>query len=271
MTTNASRPQCRAFEEALEHGPPLEESGPPNSPHLLECQACQDLVAQIRELGRLTRCLSKPEPSRSLMENLASIPEEASLPVWKESQEVLRLLTPGSLKAPELSESLRSRLLAIPRPRTEEEETPSNVVPFQARKSRRFEVLRDWRVAVALVYAATIVVAVGLRWDPATVARRAASGLTETGERAVAEAREKAAQKLATSLQWSRSRPLREQLDYRIYRTLAVSRAKATAYTGLVLEKVFGREERQEQAGAVESKSNSSRSSREPEDPEFRS
>ena len=64
--------------------------------------------------------------------------------------------------------------------------------------------------------------------------------MTAAGERALTEARTVAEEKLGTVLASHRKRPLAEQLDYRIYRTLAVGRAKTTAWAEILLGRLFG-------------------------------
>ena len=64
--------------------------------------------------------------------------------------------------------------------------------------------------------------------------------MTAAGERALAEAKVVAGEKLETVLASHRKRPLTEQLDYRVYRTLAVGKAKTTAWAEILLGRVFG-------------------------------
>jgi hypothetical protein len=65
--------------------------------------------------------------------------------------------------------------------------------------------------------------------------------MAAAGERAIAEARTAAGEKLETVLASHRKKPLTEQLDYRFYRTLALGKAKTTAWAEILLGRVFGR------------------------------
>jgi hypothetical protein len=64
--------------------------------------------------------------------------------------------------------------------------------------------------------------------------------MTSAGERALAEARAVAGEKLDTVFASHRKRPLTEQLDYRVYRTLALGKARTTAWAEILLGRVFG-------------------------------
>ena len=129
--------------------------------------------------------------------------------------------------------ALLRRLLAVaatgPRP-------AANVVEMS-----RFRRLRsDWRVLVAVAYAACLALVAILGVDPLSAARSGASGMAAAGERAIAEAREAAAGKLDTVLAAQRKKPLTEQIDYKVYRTLAVGKAKTSAWAGILLGRIFG-------------------------------
>jgi hypothetical protein len=89
----------------------------------------------------------------------------------------------------------------------------------------------------------------------------------------VAEARDRATERLADSLRVSRTRPLREQLDYRLYRAMVVSKAKAGAYAGFVVEKILGprRETERSAQNDGETRMRTSSEVLEPPSPHFRS
>ena len=128
------------------------------------------------------------------------------------------LLTPGALAPPEPSPALLRRLFALPAGH------PRQAAPAEAGRFRRWR--SDWRVLVALAYAACLALVAILGVDPLSAARSGASGMTAAGERALAEAKAVAGEKLETVLASQRKKPLTEQLDYRVYRTLAVGKAK---------------------------------------------
>ena len=222
--------------------------------HASFCEACGPLLLECEENDRLLASLAAPEPPPGLAGALAAL--SALEPPRVLARETLALLAPGALAAPEPSPALLRSLLALPagHPRRE-----SNVVPIG-----RFRRLgSDWRVLVALAYAACLVLVAVLGVDPLSAARSGASGMTAAGERALAEAREVAVDKLDTVLASQRKKPLTEQLDYRVYRTLAVGKAKTAAWAEILLGRFFGR--REETAPAAP------RPAREPESPNLRS
>lgn len=234
---------CRAFEERLvealgaEREP--EEPTLPSDGHLATCVACSALRAQLDEnravLGRLT----EPSPPSDLAARLEALARKPA--ARTEALDVLALLSPGALAGPAPSLELVSRLVAIPGRENAAREAaapPPNVVPF------RRKLLTDWRYSVAFAYAAALLFVAFLRLDPLTVARETASDLSSKGESAISSARDAAAETLKARLEASglveRVTPLRERLGYRVYRTVAVGKAKAVAYSGLVFERVFG-------------------------------
>ena len=75
--------------------------------------------------------------------------------------------------------------------------------------------------------------------DPLSVARRSATGLTESGERAIVEARGIASERLDRIVTSERRKPLQDQLAFRLYRSVAVGKAKAAAYVELAYERFF--------------------------------
>lgn len=243
---------CRRAEAALLAG------GLPVPPELAShasfCDACGPLLADCEENDRLLASLASPGPPAALAGALAAL--SASEPPRVAAREVLALLAPGTLAAPEPSPALLRRVLALPagHPRRE-----SNVVEMS-----RFRRLRsDWRVLVAAAYAACFLLVAVLGVDPLSAARSGATGVAAAGERALAEAREVASEKLDTVLTSHRRRPMTEQLDYRLYRTLAVGRAKTTAWAEILLGRVFGRR--------VEAEAPAPRPMREPEPSRLRS
>lgn len=220
---------CRRAEAALLSGGlpvPAEISS-----HASFCDVCGPLLLGCEENDRLLATLVVPEPPASLADALGRI--DRTSPARVEARATMALLAPGALSTPEPSPALLRRLLALPagRPRPAE-----NVVEL----SRFRRLGGDWRVLVAAAYAACLLLVALLGVDPLSAARSGASGMTAAGERALAEARTVAEEKLATVLASHRKRPLAEQLDYRLYRTLAVGRAKTTAWAEILLGRLFG-------------------------------
>lgn len=282
-----SRPApCRAFEERLVHALDREQARwpldaiPHEDEHLAECAGCRSLVAVLEENLLLLSRLAPVEAPAGLLDRLraafgrekpAAPPEPAEQAEGAEdvggAEEVLGLLTPGVLARPELPVRLRERLERIPaeRPR-------GKVVEIEAGRQRRsrgpLAALTDWRVAVALAYAATLLIALVLRLDPLSTAKTAAVDLTSAGEQAITAARSSAEKRIAEV----RSRgSIRDQLDYRLYRAMAVGKARATAYAGLVLERVFGSEEPATADGTPKPSGRENGRSGEPEARSFRS
>lgn len=221
---------CRRAEAALlAAGIPV----PPEvASHASFCETCGPLLAACEENDAVLGSLAAPEPPAALAAALGAISETE--PARVAAREVLALLVPGALAVPEPSPALLRRLLALPagHPRRD----AANVVEMS-----RFRRLRsDWRVLVAVAYAACLVLVAVLGVDPLSAARSGASGVAAAGERALAEAREVAGEKLDTVLTSQRKKPLTQQLDYRLYRTLAVGKAKTAAWAEILLGRLFG-------------------------------
>jgi hypothetical protein len=227
MTASAS-PCHRAERALLSGGVPV----PPEvASHASFCEACGPLLADCEENDRLLGALAVPRPPDALTGSLTGLSRSA--PPRIAAREVLALLSPGAIASPDPSPALLRRLLALPagHPR-------QGAPPAEASRFRRWR--SDWRVVVALAYAACLALVAVLGVDPLSAARSGASGMTAAGERALAEARDVAGEKLDTVLASHRKRPLTEQLDYRLYRTLAVGKAKTTAWAEILLGRVFG-------------------------------
>ena len=248
----ASAGPCRRAETALLSG------GVPVAPevasHASFCDVCAPLLADCEENDRLLGALAVPRPLDTLTESLAGLSD--SEPPRVSAREVLSLLAPGALAPLEPSPALLRRLLVLPagHPR-------HDALPAEASRFRRWG--SDWRVVVALAYAACLTVVAILGVDPLSAARSGASGMTAAGERALAEARDVAGEKLETVLASHRKRPLTEQLDYRLYRTLAVGKAKTTAWAEILFGRIFG--------SRVETEPSRPRPAREPDPSSLRS
>ncbi|MCC6133313.1 MAG: hypothetical protein IT186_25560 [Acidobacteria bacterium] len=270
MTPRTVSPACRAFEEALETRLGLGVPKETEFPHIETCAGCRLLLGIVLANLELQQNLEPPRPQRGFLERLSGIPGHAEA-VWKQSREVLALLRPGALEGPDLPESLTEKLHAIPA-QSRRLAPVVTIRPVLTAPTRK-RWYRDWRVAVAGMYAATLLIATALQFDPMSVARQTASDLTVRGEKAVAEARDRTAERLAESLRVSRTRPLRDQLDYRLYRAMAVSRAKAGAYAGFVVEKLFGQRQERERSVQTEKdgRTRTSGGFLEPESTSFRS
>ncbi len=228
MTAPAAH--CRRAEAALLSGglpvPPEVAS------HASFCETCGPLLSDCEEVDRLLSSLAVPAPADALGPSLTALSETE--PPRVAARGVMALLSPGALAVPEPSPALLRRLLALPAGR------PRQALPGP--ESSRFRRWRsDWRVVVALAYAACLALVAILGVDPLSAARSGASGMAAAGERAIAEARTVAGEKLDTVLASHRKKPLTEQLDYRFYRTLALGKAKTTAWAEILLGRVFGR------------------------------
>ncbi|HQQ79490.1 MAG TPA: hypothetical protein PLB01_19245, partial [Thermoanaerobaculia bacterium] len=64
--------------------------------------------------------------------------------------------------------------------------------------------------------------------------------LTAAGERALTDARVAAVKRVEDSAIGRYAAPLTKRLDYRVYRAFVAGRARATAYSQLVFERLFG-------------------------------
>lgn len=243
---------CRRAEAALLAG------GVPVPPevasHASFCEECGPLLADCEENDRLLGLVAVPRPATALADSLAGLSE--SEPPRVAVRQVMALLSPGAISPPEPSPALLRRLLALPAGHPRHEEPPAEASRFRRWRS-------DWRVVVALAYAACLALVAILGVDPLSAARSGASGMTAAGERALAEAKVVAEEKLDTVLASHRKRPLTEQLDYRIYRTLALGKAKTTAWAEILLGRVFG--------SRVETEPAAPRPSREPDPSRLRS
>jgi hypothetical protein len=221
---------CRRAEAALlSHGLPVPADV---ASHASSCGTCGPLLLDCEEDDRLLLALAVPEPTGSLTGLLAALADTE--PPRIAAREVLALLVPGGLAPPEPSPALLRRLLALPAGR------PRKAAPRGAEVSRFRRLSGDWRVLVALAYAACLLLVAILGVDPLSAARSGATGMTSAGERALAEARAVAGEKLDTVLASHRKRPLADQLDYRVYRTLALGKARTTAWAEILLGRVFG-------------------------------
>ena len=221
---------CRRVEAALlKDGLPV----PPEvESHASFCENCGELLADCAEHESLLAALAVPRPATGLQAGLEALSRSEAPRVA--AREALSFLVPGALAAPEPSPALLRRLLALPagHPRR----SAANVVEIG--RFRRWR--SDWRVMVALAYAACLTIVAVLGVDPLSAARSGATGVAAAGERAVSEARQAAAEKLGTVLASQRKKPLTQQLDYKLYRTLAVGKAKTSAWAGILLGRVFG-------------------------------
>ena len=228
MTAGTASPCRRAETALLAGGVPV----PPEvGSHAASCQTCGPLLSGCEEIDALFASLVVQEAPSALSRALEAI--GSTEPARVAVRETLALLAPDALAVPEPSPALLRRLLAVPAtgPRR-----AANVVEMS-----RFRRLRsDWRVLVAVAYAACLALVAILGVDPLSAARSGASGMAAAGERAIAEAREAAAGKLDTVLAAQRQKPLTEQIDYKVYRTLAVGKAKTSAWAGILLGRIFG-------------------------------
>ncbi len=226
---SASAGPCHRAETALLSG------GVPVPPevasHASFCEVCGRLLADCEENDRLLGALAVPRPPDALKVSLAGLTR--SEPPRVAAREVMALLSPGAIAPPDPSPALLRRLLTLPAGHPRHDAAPGEASRFRRWRS-------DWRVVVALAYAACLALVTILGVDPLSAARSGASGMTAAGERALAEARDVAGAKLDTVLASHRKRPLAEQLNYRLYRTLAVGKAKTTAWAEILLGRVFG-------------------------------
>jgi len=230
---------CRDFEAAillrldtagtLE---PYETSPLASDPHPASCPACAALVADLRIHEHLCRTMRRPEPSSAWLEKLKEAPSD--IHVAAEANGVLSLLTPGALAPPEASPELLRNLAFLPM------RSRAAVSLKALPKERGFlsRLFHDWRFTVAATYAATFLLVSVLKVDPLSVARNAASSLASSGQRVFDDARTVAEERFKESRLYEAASPLTKRLDYRIYRTVAVSRARAAAYSQLLLDKV---------------------------------
>ncbi len=238
--TSTPAARCRAFEAEIlgrAEGSPLPS---PESDHLVECRACRELVGVLSGVEELLLSLAVPPPPPDLADRLASLAGASG--ERERALEVLALLEPGVLAAPPVPPGLSDRLARIgARDRKAVSAPPARKERLASERPSALRALfGDWRFAVALAYAATLVLVTILGIDPLSAARNTAQGLTAAGERAIAEARGAAAERLEGVLASDRQKPLTEQLDYRLYRGVALARAKTAAYAEILMDRLFG-------------------------------
>ena len=234
MTT----PACRAFEQALlaalEREPdapaPAARAAAAGDAHAAGCADCATLAALVAGQAEACACLARPSASGAFLAHLAEEPGDAI--ARQAASDVLAFLTPGALAKPEPSHALLARLRDVPRAAMAP--APENV--RRGVFGRLRPVFTDWRFAVTAAYAASILVFALLNVDPMAAARGAATDLTAAGERA----RVAAVRRVEDSAIARYAAPLTKRLDYRLYRAFAAGRARATAYSQLVFEKIFG-------------------------------
>jgi hypothetical protein len=256
---------CRAFEERLMARLDL-DSGPfPVDPHAAECPSCAALVEEVLAESALLARMKRPE-APELLARLAEPPSDFA--ARRAAAPVLELLEPGRLKPPEPSSELMGRLFFLPtRGRLKSAAPRADVVPPAGFAARMRWLFSDWRVTVATAYAVTLLFVTLLKVDPMSVARNTAQDIGSAGQRAIAEAaarRDDAVKRLASSSFAEAAKPLTSRLEYRLYRSVTAVKARASAYSTLVFEKVFG--------GTLEARDHErARDAREPRDPSLRS
>jgi hypothetical protein len=235
---------CREFEHRLLAALDREPDAPADAAraaagdsHAAGCAACGVLAALVAGQADACAFLARPAASDALLARLARLedaPGDAA--VRQAASEVLAFLTPGALARPEPSAALLARLNAVP-------DASAAPVPSNVRRgafARVRPVVTDWRFAVSAAYAASILVFALLNVDPMAAARGAATDLTAAGERALTDARVAAVRRVEDSSLVRYAAPLTKRLDYRVYRAFAAGRARATAYSQLVFERLFG-------------------------------
>ena len=222
------------------------------------------LALILEENTRLLASLRPVQPGGDLMEGLRAIQRTA--PARVEAAETLGLLVPGTLQPPPFPPGLRGRLGQIPlhHPR-------KRTAPASPKASRVPAFLLDWRVSVAVAYAAAALVVAILGVDPLSAARKAAFDLASTGQEAMEEARDAARKRISTSSLASRPEALTRQLDYRLYRSVEVSKAKAVAWGSVVLDRVFGSTDAQPSRAGHREQPAPRTGLPEPDGPDFRS
>lgn len=233
---------CRAFEQRLlaaldgaPDAPAAAARAAAEDAHAVGCADCAALAALVAGQADAFAFLAPPSASAAFLERLADEPEDAE--GREAASEVLAFLTPGALAKPEPSPALLARLEALPGA-SAAASAPSNV--RRGAFGRLRPILTDWRFAVTAAYAASILVFALLNVDPMAAARGAANDLTAAGERALTDARVAAVKRVEDSAIGRYAAPLTKRLDYRVYRAFVAGRARATAYTQLVFERLFG-------------------------------
>lgn len=216
---------CSGFEDrlvaALASG-----SEPERDAHAASCARCGVLVDDLPAIAAALRTLRAPDPSPALARRLLEAP--ADLASRAEAHAAVSLLD-GALRAPDPSPELLARLAFLPtRARASR---PAGTAGRLRRSAAAF--FADWKLTVFSAYAMALVLVFVLRVDPISFARGTAEGLTTAGGKAVAEAREAAERRLGEARLTSR-------FDYRAYRLVAAGRARAVAYSQLLVERLFG-------------------------------
>ncbi len=234
---------CRTFEQrllaALDGAPDAASSTAracaAADAHAVTCPDCAVLAALVAGQADACAFLARPAASESFLARLADEPEDTER--REAATEVLAFLAPGALAKPEPSPALLARLEALPGA-SAAASVPSNV--RRGAFGRLRPILTDWRFAVTAAYAASILVFALLNVDPMAAARGAATDLTAAGERALTDARVAAVKRVEDSAIGRYAAPLTKRLDYRVYRAFVAGRARATAYSQLVFERLFG-------------------------------
>lgn len=238
---------CRVFEDRLLAALVAERPAAsllldPHAGGVSGCAECVALVTSLIANEQVLGQLETPCPSPEFLELLRKPPHEESL--TNETRAILALLTPGALATPEPGADFLARLTRIPDgavPAAQPElpaassEGLAKVLPMRKR------LFGDWRVTVALTYAAALLIAVVLGVDPLRAARGTAESLTSAGENAVETARSVASSRIAAATAATSKGPLTQRLDYRVYRAFAAGRARASAYSQVVFERVLGK------------------------------
>lgn len=239
---------CRVFEDRLLAALVAERPAAsllldPHAGGAAGCAECVALVTSLIANEQVLGQLETPQPSSGFLEQLRKPPHEESL--TNETRAILSLLTPGALATPEPGADFFARLARIPdgtvplalplEPETGSSEGLAKVLPMRKR------LFGDWRVTVALTYAAALLIAVVLGVDPLRAARGTAESLTSAGENAVETARTVASAKVSAATAAASKGPLTQRLDYRVYRAFAAGRARAGAYSQVVFERVLGK------------------------------
>lgn len=219
---------CRSFEERLVERDDLRI--PFDDPHPAVCPACARLAEDVRGNLELFARLARPELSPDLSFRLLALP--ADLAARAEAESILQLLQTG-LATPEPSSELLGRLAFLP---TRERALSDEKARGKRAGSLFLRILGDWRFIVTAAYAFSVVFVLARGIDPMSVARGAASNVTSMGGRAIAGAQETLQKSKVAAV----VKPMRERLDYKVYRSLAAGKARAVAYSQLLFETVFG-------------------------------
>ena len=230
--------------------------------------ALESIVEENRLLFELLRP-AVPDPL--LLERLQAIGKTpAARHEAGETLALLSLLKPGAAAAPPFSADLSARLCSIPARYPRRAKAPEPAAAPSRWRVPAF--VQDWRFAVALAYAAAFFLVAVLGIDPLSAARRTAFDLASTGENAIQEARSAAGKRIAGSTFASGAESLSRQLDYRFYRTVEVTKARAAAWGSIAVDRLFGHTDVQQKRADQGRPAPAPRTSlREPDDPGFRS